>query len=52
VLPPEGSVEPSTRATADAAELYLHRVNEAGGVNGHTIKVVTINGSCNLETAA
>ncbi|WP_431068268.1 ABC transporter substrate-binding protein [Ralstonia holmesii] len=52
VLPLEGSVEPSTRATADAAELYLRRVNEAGGVNGHTIKVVTINGSSNLETAA
>ncbi|WP_439889821.1 ABC transporter substrate-binding protein [Ralstonia sp. 25C] len=52
VLPLEGSVEPSTRATADAAELYLRKVNEAGGVNGHTIKVVTINGSSNLDTAA
>ena len=52
VLPLEGSVEPSTRATAEAAELYLRRVNEAGGVNGHTIKVVTINGSSNLDTAA
>ena len=52
VLPLEGSVEPSTRATAEAAELYLRRVNEAGGVNGHTIKVVTVNGSSNLDTAA
>lgn len=52
VLPLEGSVELSTRATAEAAELYLRRVNEAGGVNGHTIKVVTINGSSNLEAAA
>ena len=52
VLPLEGSVEPSTRATAEAAELYLRKVNEAGGVNGHTIKVVTVNGSSNLDTAA
>ena len=52
VLPLEGSVEMSTRATAEAAELYLRRVNDAGGVNGHTIKVVTVNGSSNLDTAA
>jgi len=52
VLPLEGSMAPSTRATAEAAELYLRRVNEAGGVNGHTIKVVTINGSSNIDTAS
>lgn len=52
VLPLEGSVEPSTRATAEAAEVYLRRVNDAGGVNGHTIKVVTVNGTSNLDTAA
>lgn len=52
VLPLEGSVEPSTRATADAAQVYLRKVNDAGGVNGHTIKVVTLNASSNLETAA
>lgn len=52
VLPLEGSVEPSTRATADAARVYLRKVNDAGGVNGHTIKVVTLNASSNLETAA
>ena len=52
VLPLEGSVEPSTRATADAAQVYLRKVNDAGGVNGHTIKVVTLNASGNLETAA
>ncbi|KFX78538.1 amino acid-binding protein [Ralstonia solanacearum] len=52
VLPFEGSVETSTRATAEAAELYLRRLNAAGGVNGHIINVVTVNGSSNLETAA
>nr|CCA86824.1 exported hypothetical protein [Ralstonia syzygii R24] len=34
VLPLDGSIAISTRATADAAELYLRRVNDAGGVNG------------------
>lgn len=52
VLPLEGSVELSTRATADAAELYLRRVNDSGGVNGHTIKVVTVNASSDLDKAA
>ena len=51
VLPLEGSVEPSTRATADAAELYLRKVNELGGINGHTIKLVTVNASSSLDTA-
>ncbi len=50
VLPLDGSVEVSARATAEAAELYLHAVNEAGGVNGHTFNVVTVNASNNLET--
>lgn len=52
VLPLDGSVEMSTRATDEAAEVYLRRVNEIGGVNGHTFKVVTINASANLETGA
>ncbi|WP_353627700.1 ABC transporter substrate-binding protein [Ralstonia pseudosolanacearum] len=51
VLPLEGSVEPSTRATADAAEIYLRKVNELGGINGHTIKLVTVNASSQLDTA-
>lgn len=52
VLPLEGSVELSTRATGEAAELYLRRVNDSGGVNGHTIKVVTVNASSDLDKAA
>ncbi|MHA6833865.1 ABC transporter substrate-binding protein [Ralstonia pseudosolanacearum] len=51
VLPLDGSLEMSTRATAEAAEIYLRKVNDAGGVNGHTFNVVTINAFNNLEMA-
>nr|CUV57002.1 putative abc-type branched-chain amino acid transport systems [Ralstonia solanacearum] len=51
VLPLDGSLEMSTRSTAEAAEIYLRKVNDAGGVNSHTFNVVTVNASTNLETA-
>ncbi|AMP74118.1 ABC transporter substrate-binding protein [Ralstonia solanacearum] len=51
VLPLDGSLEMSTRATAEAAEVYLHKVNDSGGINGHTFNVLTVNASSNLETA-
>ncbi|MHA6848908.1 ABC transporter substrate-binding protein, partial [Ralstonia syzygii] len=51
VLPLDGSLEVSTRSTAEAAEVYLRKVNDAGGVNSHTFNVVTVNASTNLETA-
>ncbi|XHO07911.1 hypothetical protein ACEQUB_p01158 (plasmid) [Ralstonia syzygii] len=47
----DGSLEVSTRSTAEAAEVYLRKVNDAGGVNSHTFNVVTVNASTNLETA-
>ncbi len=39
---PEGSVEMSMRATTEAAECYLRKVSDAGGINGHTFNVVTV----------
>ncbi len=51
VLPLDGSLEMSTRATAEAAEIHLRKVNDAGGVNGHTFNVVTVNASNSHETA-
>ncbi|MGE1004900.1 ABC transporter substrate-binding protein [Ralstonia pseudosolanacearum] len=51
VLPLEGSVELSTRAIADAADIYLRKVNQAGGINGHIIKLVTVDASSGLDTS-
>ncbi|MGA3946842.1 ABC transporter substrate-binding protein [Ralstonia nicotianae] len=51
VLPLDGSIAMSTRTTADAAELYLRRVNDDGGVNGHKFNVITVNATSHPETA-
>ncbi|MHA6848871.1 ABC transporter substrate-binding protein [Ralstonia syzygii] len=51
VLPLQGSAELSTHAIADAAGIYLRKVNQAGGINGHIIKLITVNASSSLDTA-
>ncbi|MGA3976884.1 ABC transporter substrate-binding protein [Ralstonia nicotianae] len=52
VLPLNGYREVSTRAAADAADVYLRKVTDAGGVNGHTFNVVTVNATAGMEVAA
>ncbi|AXW40506.1 amino acid-binding protein (plasmid) [Ralstonia solanacearum] len=48
---PEGSVEMSMRATTEAAECYLRKVSDAGGINGHTFNVVTVDAPGRLDAA-
>lgn len=43
VLPFAGQAGSPIRAAADAAALYLRKASRGDGVNGHVIRVVTVN---------
>ena len=47
-----GPVAPSVKETFDGAKLYLDFINQRGGVNGHTIELISLDDKFDAKLAA